>query len=57
MTDILYDRPDLYDLAAPDDAQMIAFYAKAAGGPGRAVLELLAGRGGLPCRWRAQEPA
>lgn len=45
MTDTLYDRPDLYDLAAPDDAQMIAFYAKAAGGPGRAVLELACGSG------------
>ncbi|GHA22977.1 antibiotic biosynthesis protein [Devosia pacifica] len=41
----LYDDAELYDLVAPPDADMEAFYVNAAGGPSRRVLELACGSG------------
>lgn len=45
--DGLYDDAELYDLVAPPDADMEHFYIRAAGGPGRRVLELACGSGRL----------
>lgn len=47
MADDLYDWPELYDLVSPADPDMERFYASAAGGQGRRVLELACGTGRL----------
>lgn len=45
--DTLYDDAGLYDLVAPPDAAMAAFYTRVAGGAGRRCLELACGTGRL----------
>ncbi|HEY9011177.1 MAG TPA: class I SAM-dependent methyltransferase [Devosia sp.] len=47
MADGLYDDPDLYDLVAPRDPEMEAFYVRMAGGGAVRVLELACGTGRL----------
>lgn len=47
MADNLYDDPDLYDLVAPRDPEMEAFYVRIAGGGAVRVLELACGTGRL----------
>jgi len=45
MASSLYDHPDLYDLVAPADGEMIDFYVGVAQANGQAVLDLACGTG------------
>lgn len=47
MVDDFYDDPELYDLVAPRNGEMEAFYVRLAGGGGGRVLELACGTGRL----------